>query len=331
MGRRYDNEREYGNEGRNRYQDRGERGTSYRPGMSSFRGASDTDDDRYFGGSRQYGEGYSDSGSSQDWQDRDRGFRSSSESQDYSNRGSRNYRDDERRSSTQYTGYRGSDDFGSRDYGYGRGGVGSSYQGDNTGGMYGGGIGGYMGGGYQGYNPESYRGSSSSSRGYSSSYPDSESGYYSGRSGRENDRGWWERTSDEVSSWFGDDEARRRREMDQRTGSGHRGKGPKGYTRSDERIKEDVSDRLEDHYYLDASDIDVQVNGGDVVLTGTVDSRYSKRLAEDLVEGCSGVKNVENRIRVESNSSSRSSSTSIEDTLGTASTSSTQSRSATNR
>ena len=119
--------------------------------------------------------------------------------------------------------------------------------------------------------------------------------------------------------------------MDQRTGSGHRGKGPKGYTRSDERIKEDVSDRLEDHYYLDASDIDVQVNGGDVVLTGTVDSRYSKRLAEDLVEGCSGVKNVENRIRVESNSSSKSSSTSVEDTLGTASTSSTQSRSATNR
>ena len=37
---------------------------------------------------------------------------------------------------------------------------------------------------------------------------------------RDSDRGWWDRASDEVSSWFGDERAERRREGDDR--SGHR-------------------------------------------------------------------------------------------------------------
>jgi len=115
---------------------------------------------------------------------------------------------------------------------------------------------------------------------------------------RGEERGWWDRASDEVSSWFGDDEAERRRMMDHARDESHRGRGPKGYKRSDERIKEDVNDRLTDNIMLDASDIEVGVNDGDVVLSGTVNSRYAKRLAEDVVEEVSGVKNVENRIRV---------------------------------
>ena len=165
--------------------------------------------------------------------------------------------------------------------------------------MIGGGIGGYSGGGSQGWDREGYqtRNYPSSSRSYGSRYPESESGY----SSESRERGWWDRTSDEVASWFGDEEAERRRQMDYRQEDrGHRGKGPKNYTRSDERIKENVSERLEDHSYLDASDIDIEVNSGDVVLSGTVDSRYAKRLAEDLAESCSGVRNVENRIRVNS-------------------------------
>lgn len=111
-------------------------------------------------------------------------------------------------------------------------------------------------------------------------------------------RDWWDKTSDEVSSWFGDDEAERRRRMDRHGEGEQRGRGPRNYTRSDDRIKEDINDRLTDHSYLDASDIEVEVTGGDVVLTGTVENRWSKRKAEDLAESCSGVKNVENRLRV---------------------------------
>lgn len=115
---------------------------------------------------------------------------------------------------------------------------------------------------------------------------------------RGGERGWWDRASDEVASWFGDEEAERRRRMDERYE--HRGRGPKGYKRSDERIKEDVNDRLTDDYRLDASEIDVQVNNGEVVLSGTVNRREEKRRAEDLAESVSGVSNVENRLRVQS-------------------------------
>lgn len=127
-------------------------------------------------------------------------------------------------------------------------------------------------------------------------YPSSGSGFSGGRNeGRE--RGWWDRTSDEVSSWFGDEDAERRRQMDRRSG-GHRGRGPKNYTRSDDRIRDDMNDRLTDNDYLDASDIDVAVNNGEVTLTGFVNSRYNKRTAEDIAEDISGVKNVENRLRI---------------------------------
>ena len=113
---------------------------------------------------------------------------------------------------------------------------------------------------------------------------------------REGGRGWWDRASDEVASWFGDEEAERRRRMDDRRE--HRGRGPKGYRRSDERIKEDVNDRLSDDYYLDASDVEVSVQNQEVTLTGTVNNRNDKRRAEDLAESVSGVTNVENRLRV---------------------------------
>ena len=115
---------------------------------------------------------------------------------------------------------------------------------------------------------------------------------YQGRGSQ--DRDFWDRASDEVSSWFGDDEAERRRRMDQQ----HRGKGPRGYTRSDERIKEDVNDRLTDDWAVDASDIDVDVDSCEVTLTGEVPSREMKRRAEDVVETVSGVKHVQNNLRV---------------------------------
>jgi len=80
--------------------------------------------------------------------------------------------------------------------------------------------------------------------------------------------------------------------------SGFAGRGPKGYRRSDERIREDISDRLMEHDELDASDIEVAVKDGEATLTGTVDSRWAKRLAEDLAERASGVRDVMNQIKV---------------------------------
>jgi osmotically-inducible protein OsmY len=147
----------------------------------------------------------------------------------------------------------------------------------------------------RGYNDRGY-GRSAYGSNYSN-YPSSESGFHEGRADNRNDRNWWDRASDEVSSWFGDEDAERRRQMDRTRG--HRGRGPKNYTRSDERIREDINDRLTDHDYLDASNIEVAVQASEVTLTGTVNSRHEKRLAEDIAEDVSGVHNVENRLRIE--------------------------------
>ncbi len=149
----------------------------------------------------------------------------------------------------------------------------------------------------------------------SSYYPESERGYYNesresrefrgsrepGYYGEEN-RGWWDKAADEVSSWMGDEEAARRRERDNLNSGQYRGHGPRSYKRSDERIKEDINDRLTDHAYLDASEIEVEVSDGNVVLTGSVINRYAKRMAEDIADNISGVKNVENRLRAENRS-----------------------------
>jgi len=124
------------------------------------------------------------------------------------------------------------------------------------------------------------------------------SGYNDRRGQGNRDRDWWDKTSDEVSSWFGDDEAERRREWDKQRSGQHKGKGPKGYSRSDERIKEDINDRLSDDVFVDATEIDVTVNQGEVTLIGSVSGKHEKRRAEDIAEEVSGVKNVENRIKV---------------------------------
>jgi osmotically-inducible protein OsmY len=120
-----------------------------------------------------------------------------------------------------------------------------------------------------------------------------EHGYRSGSSSDDQSRGFIARAGDEIASWFGDEEAARRREAD------HRGRGPKDYTRSDERIKEDANDRLTEDPRVDASHITVAVSNGELTLNGTVTSRDAKRRAEDCVEDISGVKHVQNNLRVQ--------------------------------
>jgi hypothetical protein len=80
----------------------------------------------------------------------------------------------------------------------------------------------------------------------------------------------------------------------------HVGRGPKGYQRSEERIREEVNDRLTAHGLVDATDVEVRVQNGEITLTGFVDSREAKRAAEDCAEDVSGVREVHNHLRIRS-------------------------------
>lgn len=73
---------------------------------------------------------------------------------------------------------------------------------------------------------------------------------------------------------------------------------PKGYQRSDERIREDVCERLS-HSGLDVSEVSVEVAQGHVTLTGSVPNRYMKHGIEDCADDCTGVQDIDNRIRVQ--------------------------------
>ncbi|HYC01646.1 MAG TPA: BON domain-containing protein [Azospirillaceae bacterium] len=134
-------------------------------------------------------------------------------------------------------------------------------------------------------------------------------------------RGFLERAGDEIATWFGSNTAEQRREYDARHGdsgaghhlaghtdgpsqyahlprrTGHSGVGPRNYARSDERIREDVGERLTADPYVDATDIEVTVSGREVTLSGTVADRRAKRRAEDIAESVSGVAHVQNNLR----------------------------------
>lgn len=83
---------------------------------------------------------------------------------------------------------------------------------------------------------------------------------------------------------------------------GYAGVGPKGYSRSDDRVREDLCDRLCDAWDVDASSIEVDVKDGVAKLSGKVWDRSMKHRAEDLAESIRGVNEVENEIKVSSSS-----------------------------
>lgn len=77
------------------------------------------------------------------------------------------------------------------------------------------------------------------------------------------------------------------------------GHGPKGYQRTDDRIFEDICEALSENPDLNPSDIEVKVEHGEVRLTGTVETRFDKRLAEDIACSVRGVKDVRNELRAQ--------------------------------
>jgi hypothetical protein len=94
--------------------------------------------------------------------------------------------------------------------------------------------------------------------------------------------------------------AQRARDEGRRGTSDHRGRVPKGFLRTDERIHEDLCSRMAAHPALDATDVDVRVTNGDVALEGTVRTRAESRLAEALAESVGGVRQIRNDLRVTS-------------------------------
>jgi osmotically-inducible protein OsmY len=76
------------------------------------------------------------------------------------------------------------------------------------------------------------------------------------------------------------------------------GKGPRGYRRSSEAIRDEINERLTRHPDIDASDVEVRVEGSEVVLTGVVEDRRAKRLAEDIAEEVWGIDDVRNELKV---------------------------------
>lgn len=78
--------------------------------------------------------------------------------------------------------------------------------------------------------------------------------------------------------------------------------GPRGYTRSDERIREVICEQLTQQHGVEVADVSVDVSQGSVTLEGTVPERQMKYAIEDIADNCWGVKDVENHIRVQSRS-----------------------------
>lgn len=83
-----------------------------------------------------------------------------------------------------------------------------------------------------------------------------------------------------------------------RTGETFFGKGPRNYQRTDERIREEICERLTFDPNIDATEIDLTVEKGDVTLTGLVHSKREKRQAEEIAEDVFGVDNVKNDLRI---------------------------------
>lgn len=86
----------------------------------------------------------------------------------------------------------------------------------------------------------------------------------------------------------------------------HSGKGPKGYSRSDDQIKEEACQCLEQEGEVDASEINVSCQNGIITLEGTVQDREMKRSAEECLEDVYGLKDVMNKLEVEDESAKNS-------------------------
>jgi osmotically-inducible protein OsmY len=72
----------------------------------------------------------------------------------------------------------------------------------------------------------------------------------------------------------------------------------RGQRRPSETLAQEIREILTHDPELNATEIEVEVEGGAVTLSGVVDGSDAKLLAEELVETLPGVREVHNRLRV---------------------------------
>ena len=83
-----------------------------------------------------------------------------------------------------------------------------------------------------------------------------------------------------------------------RKAEGRTSRGPRSYTRSDERIREDICERLFGVTGADASDVTVEARRGEVTLTGTVPEPEDRHRIVRIAAAALGVTGVHDQLRV---------------------------------
>ncbi|MGZ3805651.1 MAG: BON domain-containing protein [Pseudobdellovibrionaceae bacterium] len=78
----------------------------------------------------------------------------------------------------------------------------------------------------------------------------------------------------------------------------HAGKGPKNYQRSDESLNDEIFKKLTLDPDIDATNIEVEVKEGSVLLTGWVPERKMRYWAEEVITKVRGVSDINNQIKV---------------------------------
>lgn len=81
-------------------------------------------------------------------------------------------------------------------------------------------------------------------------------------------------------------------------GTGNRRRMARAYRRTDERVRDDVCERLSHSNAVDPANVTVEVHDGIVTLDGTVPRRSMRYALEDITARCMGVIDVDNRVRV---------------------------------
>ena len=75
-------------------------------------------------------------------------------------------------------------------------------------------------------------------------------------------------------------------------------RGPKNYTRSDERIFDEIYAALTRDPRINADNVTIEIKGGKATLYGSVAHRQMKHWIEDIVADCYGVTDVDNKLTV---------------------------------